>query len=796
MPVPPSRSSPPTAPRHRAVPVACQHLPAACQHCASSVPQATRASRAERKLTYPQIRNKNMLLDGVEDRFVQQWHQIQSVFDTAPIPQYIEELLNDCIFTEPKQPPKTNPPLAFGQHAVLAPGDEGKIVAERADCTKHIVSALRKEFPQSNQEELESPDLIAAIDFVASHYDKPASLVKHRSSLLAKIRVMKQHLIHHNAQLQLFMPSHVAKLSKAVPIDICIVYILNAISGGSDHYMAHCFVTGFPLRGRLHKTGWYRPGRHKQTDFTDDHAEWNIKLIRSIRRRAMKFKTDADRKGLEECYKATLKECEMGLMDGPYTYKGISDELKGHNICALRRFPQYRYPGAPVRPCDNGAENNENERYDCDEKLLTENSDFPLRSATMYRRRMPKSMAFRLSSNDLKKAYRQMPSGHPGSTVVALWNPDAKQVEFFLVMGMPFGLATSVLQFNRPMESLVAVLRRLFGVSAAHYYDDIINASPAFAAKSDDDTTIALCALTGYVLDGDKHVKHDKTNPFLGVIYDFSHYRKGVVLVRIKPERKDKIRHMINAIFEQRKLTAGGASSLRGKLFFSCTQAFGRAGRAALQPFVQRQYSAETELTPSIVSALEFFTNFLDHADAIPRTCYIDPPSRSHLLIWTDAAWERMMGTMGIVIFVPEAGRFYYSFAEVPDWMVRKWVPSMQKIGQAEILAAILPYISLPPKLLNRRNVIHFVDNTSALSALLNGYSRASDSAWMVNIFHTHNTKTHTNVWWEHVDSKANCSDMPSRRDFDFVINTLHATYFHTVLDEYAWNRPAYQWFH
>ena len=95
-----------------------------------------------------------------------------------------------------------------------------------------------------------------------------------------------------------------------------------------------------------------------------------------------------------------------------------------------------------------------------------------------------------------------------------------------------------------------------------------------------------------------------------------------------------------------------------------------------------------------------------------------------------------------------------------------------------------------------RRNVIHFVDNTSAINAILNGYSKAPDSAWMVNIFHTANARIQANTWWEHVDSKANCADMPSRLDFDYVTNVLHASEFALVLDEYAWSRPAFQWFY
>jgi len=66
----------------------------------------------------------------------------------------------------------------------------------------------------------------------------------------------------------------------------------------------------------------------------------------------------------------------------------------------------------------------------------------------------------------------------------------------------------------------------------------------------------------------------------------------------------------------------------------------------------------------------------------------------------------------------------------------------------------------------------------------------------MVNIFHTANARIQANIWWEHVDSKANCADMPSRMDFDYVTNYLHATFVPTILDEYAWSRPSFQWFY
>lgn len=56
-------------------------------------------------------------------------------------------------------------------------------------------------------------------------------------------------------------------------------------------------------------------------------------------------------------------------------------------------------------------------------------------------------------------------------------------------------------------------------------------------------------------------------------------------------------------------------------------------------------------------------------------------------------------------------------------------------IMQAEMTAATWVYYSQPDTFRNRA-VIHFIDNTEALSALLFGYVRKLDCARMVNSFH------------------------------------------------------------
>ena len=99
----------------------------------------------------------------------------------------------------------------------------------------------------------------------------------------------------------------------------------------------------------------------------------------------------------------------------------------------------------------------------------------------------------------------------------------------------------------------------------------------------------------------------------------------------------------------------------------------------------------------------------------------------------------------------------------MPDELLDTLVRRRQQIGQVEIIGAIVPYLSVP-KLLAGRDVLHWIDNTSALSALTKGYSGVPDSARrLVHMFHAWNVGAKAAVWFEYVPSKPNPADEPSR---------------------------------
>lgn len=74
---------------------------------------------------------------------------------------------------------------------------------------------------------------------------------------------------------------------------------------------------------------------------------------------------------------------------------------------------------------------------------------------------------------------------------------------------------------------------------------------------------------------------------------------------------------------------------------------------------------------------------------------------------------------------------------------------------------AIAPYLTSPLNFAGR-SVVHWIDNTAALSALTKGYARPADSAHLMHAFHSWNALAKSDVWFEYVKSAANPADQPS----------------------------------
>ena len=89
---------------------------------------------------------------------------------------------------------------------------------------------------------------------------------------------------------------------------------------------------------------------------------------------------------------------------------------------------------------------------------------------------------------------------------------------------------------------------------------------------------------------------------------------------------------------------------------------------------------------------------------------------------------------VGACLFDPTSGQTYYSSAPVPPTTVERWLPKQSYMGQLELLAA--PFgLETWHSVIQNRPILLFIDNDSAASNLVKGYSPKLDSCAIVGHF-------------------------------------------------------------
>ena len=342
------------------------------------------------------------------------------------------------------------------------------------------------------------------------------------------------------------------------------------------------------------------------------------------------------------------------------------------------------------------------------------------------------------------------------------------------------------------------VLRALLAVPLDHYYDDFI--VPDLA----DGGTTAREAVESFVLhlgggaarsrgeyisspeiDPKKTKDTAESHVVLGIVADLSRVAglEPAVLFRADGERVQSVLATFRAAFERGRLSPHEAASIRGKLFFVLSAAFGAVGRAATLPLVQRQYR---DRDPSFLEGSELHHSLLFFEALLPElpplVMPIAPGGRPPLLVYTDASFAvrrraggdlgdecdaggaDFSGALGAVVYDPVDGSVRSAAAD-PPWalLLGSWRRDRKTyIAELEALAAVAVY-STYPRLFAGRKVNHFIDNTVALSALVHGYAGKPDLAKVVNVFYLQLNALRASAYIDWVPSKANIADLPSR---------------------------------
>ena len=105
----------------------------------------------------------------------------------------------------------------------------------------------------------------------------------------------------------------------------------------------------------------------------------------------------------------------------------------------------------------------------------------------------------------------------------------------------------------------------------------------------------------------------------------------------------------------------------------------------------------------------------------------------------------------------------------VPSDLIEQLLERKQQIGQAEALACLLGPFNFPESF-RTREVMHFVDNTSALAGCIKGGSSVEDSNVIFQLFALKLAELGCRYWAEYVESSANLGDEPSRTEWSCPI--------------------------
>ena len=98
------------------------------------------------------------------------------------------------------------------------------------------------------------------------------------------------------------------------------------------------------------------------------------------------------------------------------------------------------------------------------------------------------------------------------------------------------------------------------------------------------------------------------------------------------------------------------------------------------------------------------------------------------------------------------------------DWLVIGGGPHGVHVAARLLGEADVPRDKV--RILDDEDVLHFIDNSSALYGMVKGYSSRPDSMAIIRAFHAANLALRANVYFSYVASKA-CGDAPKGSDDD-----------------------------
>ena len=461
--------------------------------------------------------------------------------------------------------------------------------------------------------------------------------------------------------------------------------------------------------------------------------------------------------------------------------------------------------GDKWRVIDNGRSSSHNIATSTNERIHTTSTSAGVAALRRLRhhagRPLEDDFEPRLSTHDMTSAYRQVAVAPEQLcfSVIAVFSPITRTWVYGELDGLPFGVMSAVVEFNRVPAFIVAVARRWLAMPTQNFYDDFKVVGIKCARGSEDLMFRELCQWTGYRLDADKHQPPASSCVFLGTS---EHYapkgRTDVLALRPKPGRLSDIISDINVILDKGTIQAGQAATLRGKLLhlagvFAC-----RLGRSHLFAFSGLPDTGECAVSHELDACLRFSLELI--ALNPWRDVHLARVADHHVIVTSDASFE--LSDSG----VPES-RICFIITD-PTLHIRRGcvfdVPPQfsnvlkERKNQIAIMEALGPVLALmfEPEMLSNCLASFWIDNLSALSGIVPGNSTAADLGSIAFGVHLCLAKRAVRAWWDYVPSASNIADGGSREGVSDPVAaaagiSLRQVDFPMSLSELIYAKPA-----
>ena len=475
----------------------------------------------------------------------------------------------------------------------------------------------------------------------------------------------------------------------------------------------------------------------------------------------------------EEILEKTLEEQSKGFCSDFYTAEFLDLKYGCGGWRPLERFLVYDSSGKP-RCIDNARKTLHNMHTAMLETIFTVSHDFVPAVYTMVLSSLsglrqtngewPSWLAARISTDDLPDAYRAhsvVPSQQCVS-IVAIYVPSLGW-RFIELWGLAFGLVSAVVNFNRWPSLGIAISRRCAFAFAAAYFDDELAVEVFAQANVSRIGLVETFSLMGSVPQEHKGFPPAANRHYLGAslhvgeVFDVD--RSGVLVIQAKEATRIRLLDKLDAILHSWELWANDAGKLRGDLVWYFSLASGLIGKLISPVLSEKQHSGSPALS-QVQWDTVLFTRHLVAASQ-PRLVFCGLQVSPPVIVYSDASYAEEQLILGWVVFVPGSQPRGWT-CTVPPSVISLWKSRAQQIFPGEALCGI----AVPTacwEMLSGQDVLWFVDNEGACSALIRGHSGQGDVHVIAQTASLLMCRNNCRTWYEWIDTASNLSDGLSR---------------------------------